>query len=93
MNEFFGKNIISVKDFDRHQFESIFDSVDKIMGMSRSQRSEIAKGMILGYIFFEASTRTRLSFEAAMALIGGTSIGISDIINSSVKKEKLLLTL
>jgi aspartate carbamoyltransferase len=90
MNEFFGKNIISVKDFDRHQFESIFDSVDKIMGMSRSQRSEIAKGMILGYMFFEASTRTRLSFEAAMALIGGTSIGISDIINSSVKKGETL---
>ncbi|HIO85397.1 MAG TPA: aspartate carbamoyltransferase, partial [Candidatus Nitrosopelagicus sp.] len=90
MNEFFGKNIISVKDFDRHQFESIFDSVDKIMGMSRSQRSEIAKGMVLGYMFFEASTRTRLSFEAAMALIGGTSIGISDIINSSVKKGETL---
>ena len=90
MNEFFGKNIISVKDFDRHQFESIFDSVDKIMGMSRSQRSEIAKGMILGYMFFEASTRTRLSFEAAMALVGGTSLGISDIVTSSVKKGETL---
>ena len=50
MNEFFGKNIISVKDFDKRQFESIFDSVDKIIGMSRNQRYEIAKGMILGYL-------------------------------------------
>ena len=90
MNGFFGKNIISVKDFDRHQFESIFDSVDKIMGMSRNQRSEIAKGMVLGYMFFEASTRTRLSFEAAMALIGGTSLGISDVVTSSVKKGETL---
>ena len=90
MNEFFGKNIISVKDFDKRQFESIFGSVDKIIGMSRNQRYEIAKGMVLGYMFFEASTRTRLSFEAAMVLIGGTSIGISDIINSSVKKGETL---
>ena len=82
MNEFFGKNIISVKDFEKREFESIFDSVDKIMGMSRSQRSEIARGMVLGYMFFETSTRTRLSFEAAMALVGGTSIGISDIITA-----------
>ena len=52
MNEFFGKNNISVKDFEKREFESIFDSVDKIMGMSRSQRSEIARGMVLGYMFF-----------------------------------------
>ena len=90
MNDFFGKNIISVKDFDKRQFESIFDSVDKIMDMSRNQRSEIAKGMVLGYMFFEASTRTRLSFEAAMALVGGTSLGISDIATSSVKKGETL---
>ena len=79
MNEFFGKNIISVKDFDKRQFESIFDSVDKIIGMSRNQRYEIAKGMILGYMFFEASTRTRLSFEAAMGLIGGTSVSYTHL--------------
>ena len=90
MNEFFGKNIISVNDFDKHQFESIFDSVDKIIGMSRNQRTEIAKGMILGYMFFEASTRTRLSFESAMALVGGTSLGISDVVTSSVKKGETL---
>ncbi len=90
MNEFFGKNIISVKDFEKREFESVFDSVDKIMGMSRSQRSEIARGMVLGYMFFEASTRTRLSFEAAMALIGGTSLGISDVVTSSVKKGETL---
>jgi len=90
MNEFFGKNIISVKDFEKREFELIFDSVDKIMGMSRNQRTEIAKGMILGYMFFEASTRTRLSFESAMALVGGTSLGISDVVTSSVKKGETL---
>ncbi len=58
--------------------------------MKAEQRSEIARGKTLGYIFFEPSTRTRLSFQSAMALIGGTSFGIADATSSSIKKGESL---
>jgi len=90
MNEFFGKSIISVRDLDKQKLESIFDATDKIIDMDRDQSREIARGKTLGYLFFEPSTRTRLSFEAAMALLGGTSIGIADISSSSVHKGESL---
>ena len=90
MNEFFGKSVISVRDLDKQKLESIFDATNKIMDMSGNQRREIARGSTLGYLFFEPSTRTRLSFEAAMALLGGTSIGIADVLSSSVHKGETL---
>ncbi len=90
MNEFFGKSIISVRDLDKQKLESIFDATNKIIDMGGDQRREIARGKTLGYLFFEPSTRTRLSFEAAMALLGGTSIGIADVLSSSVHKGETL---
>ena len=90
MNEFFGKSVISVRDLDKQKLESIFDATNKIMDMSGKQRREIARGSTLGYLFFEPSTRTRLSFEAAMALLGGTSLGIADVLSSSVHKGETL---
>jgi aspartate carbamoyltransferase catalytic subunit len=90
MNEFFGKSIISVRDLDKQKLESIFDATNKIIDMGEDQRREIARGKTLGYLFFEPSTRTRLSFEAAMALLGGTSIGIADVLSSSVHKGETL---
>ena len=90
MNEFFGKSIISVRDLDKQKLESIFDATNKIIDMDGDQRREIARGKTLGYLFFEPSTRTRLSFEAAMALLGGTSIGIADVLSSSIHKGENL---
>jgi len=90
MNEFFGKSIISVRDLDKQKLESIFDATNKIIDMDGDQRREIARGKTLGYLFFEPSTRTRLSFEAAMALLGGTSIGIADVLSSSIHKGETL---
>ena len=90
MNEFFGKSIISVRDLDKQKLESIFDATNKIIDMDGDQRREIARGKTLGYLFFEPSTRTRLSLEAAMALLGGTSIGIADVSSSSIHKGETL---
>ena len=44
----------------------------------------------MGYLFYEPSTRTRLSFESAMASIGGNSLGISNISSSSTQKGESL---
>ena len=89
-NSFFQKDIISIRDFDKQKFETVFDATDKIIKMSPTERRELARGKILGYLFFEPSTRTRLSFEAAMASLGGTSIGIADASSSSAKKGESL---
>ena len=90
MNEFFGKNIISVRDLDKQKLELIFDATNKIIDMGHDKRREIARGKTLGYLFFEPSTRTRLSFESAMALLGGTSVGIADGTSSSIHKGETL---
>ncbi len=90
MNEFFGKNIISVRDLDKQKLELIFDATNKIINMSQDKRGEIARGKTLGYLFFEPSSRTRLSFESAMALLGGMSVGIADATSSSIHKGETL---
>jgi len=90
MSEFFGRDVISIKDFDRERLGRVFDATEKIIGMEPGQRREIGRGKTLGYLFFEPSTRTRLSFESAMALIGGTSLGISDAASSSAQKGESL---
>jgi len=90
MNGFFQKDIISIRDFGKENLESIFSATEKIIELDPTKRREIARGKTLGYIFFEPSTRTRLSFQAAMALIGGTSLGIADISSSSVQKGESL---
>jgi aspartate carbamoyltransferase catalytic subunit len=90
MNEFYQKNIISIKDYTKEQLEKIFTFTDKIMQLDSSQRREICKGKTLGYLFYEPSTRTRLSFDSAMASIGGNSLGISNISSSSTQKGESL---
>ncbi|MCE2614673.1 MAG: aspartate carbamoyltransferase [Nitrosopumilus sp. (ex Thoosa mismalolli)] len=90
MNEFFKKDIISIKDFNKDQLEKIFASTDKIMQSSPAERREICKGKTLGYLFYEPSTRTRLSFDSAMASVGGNSLGIADVSSSSTQKGESL---
>ena len=90
MNEFYQKDIISIKDYSKEQLEKIFTSTDKIMQLDSLQRREICKGKTLGYLFYEPSTRTRLSFDSAMASIGGNSLGISNISSSSTQKGESL---
>ena len=90
MNEFYGKDIISVRDLDKEKLETIFNATEKIIQLDPTQRREIARGQTLGYLFFEPSTRTRLSFQAAMALLGGTSLGIADVTSSAIQKGESL---
>ena len=85
-NKFFKRSIVSIRDFTVDDFTYLFDLTDRIQTLTTNERGEIAKGLILGYIFYEYSTRTRLSFESAMASIGGRSLGISDVDSSSIMK-------
>lgn len=89
-NPFYDRDIVSIKDFAKSDLEYIFSATDKIRAMKPRERGELGKGRTLGYIFYEPSTRTRMSFEAAMASLGGSFIGISELKSSSVEKGESL---
>src|ERR671928_1234848 len=89
-NQLYDHDIVSIKDFTKQDLEFIFRSTDKISTLRPNEKSELGKGRTLGYIFYEPSTRTRMSFEAAMASLGGSSIGIFDPKSSSIEKGENL---
>lgn len=87
---FFDRDIVSIKDFSRHDLEFIFSCTDRVSTLTQKEKTELGKGRTLGYVFYEPSTRTRMSFESAMASLGGSSIGIFDPKSSSVEKGESL---
>jgi aspartate carbamoyltransferase catalytic subunit len=89
-NHFYDRDIVSIKDFSKSDLEYVFSATDKIREMKPDEKSRLGRGRTLGYIFYEPSTRTRMSFEAAMASLGGSSIGISELKSSSVEKGESL---
>ena len=90
MKNFSQNDIISIRDLSKDNLEEIYSKTNEIIEMMAEERREIARGKTLGYLFFEPSTRTRLSFQSAMALLGGTSFGIGDATSSSVQKGESL---
>src|ERR671930_739768 len=89
-NHFYNQDIISIKDFTKQDLEFVFSVTNKISILRPNEKSELGEGRTLGYIFYEPSTRTRMSFEAAMASLGGSSIGIFDPKSSSIEKGESL---
>ncbi|OLS19596.1 MAG: Aspartate carbamoyltransferase [Candidatus Heimdallarchaeota archaeon LC_2] len=79
------KHLVSIKDIDRSFIEEVLKLAEK-MEDNPDEYSERMKKKILATIFFEPSTRTRLSFESAMLRLGGKVLGFSDPNTSSVKK-------
>ncbi len=90
MNRFHNQDIISIRDMDRQQLEDVFEATDRVRAMPPERRRDLCRGRILGYVFYEPSTRTRLSFEAAMSSVGGSSLGHADVAASSVQKGESL---
>ncbi|MFX0031905.1 MAG: aspartate carbamoyltransferase [Candidatus Hodarchaeota archaeon] len=82
--EKFHKGIITARDFNREDIEYILNKA-KIM-LHNDNNLDLLRGKILATLFFEPSTRTRLSFESAMHRLGGKVIGFSSASVSSIKK-------
>ena len=87
--EFEGRDIISIKDFSRDEIDYIL-KIAQAMEPIATEGSDMLKGKILATLFFEPSTRTRLSFEAAMHKLGGSTIGFAEAEIASVKKGENL---
>jgi aspartate carbamoyltransferase catalytic subunit len=87
--EFKGRDIISIGDFSREEIDYIL-SRSHAMEPFAAKSSDLLKGKILATLFFEPSTRTRLSFEAAMLKLGGSTIGFAEAEIASVRKGENL---
>jgi len=87
--EFKGRDIISIKDFTRKEIDYILETAEAMEPIATST-SNMLRGKILATLFFEPSTRTRLSFEAAMHKLGGDTIGFAEAEIASVKKGENL---
>lgn len=85
------EDIISIRDFDRKDIEYILRVSEKMEPIARSkEKSDVLSGKLLGMLFYEPSTRTRLSFEAAMKRLGGSTIGFAEAGTSSATKGENL---
>lgn len=84
-----GRHLIDPRDFSLEEMNSIFELTQKIIN-NQKEYTHICDEKLLGTLFYEPSTRTRFSFEAAMSRLGGRIIGFSEPGSSSVKKGESL---
>lgn len=80
-----GRHLIDIMDFSIEELDEIFKLSNQIIS-KEEQFSHLCEGKLLATLFYEPSTRTRLSFESAMMRLGGKVIGFSDAGSSSVSK-------
>jgi len=79
MRSFLGRDILSLKDFERAEFLRVFQVCDDLMPYARDRRNgDLLKHKTLLTAFYQPSTRTRLATEAAMHRLGGHVLGFSD---------------
>ena len=83
------RHLIDITDFTVDEIEAILDLGDKMIADPAAYREKL-RGRILATLFFEPSTRTRLSFESAMLSLGGSVLGFSSADSSSTTKGESL---
>ena len=87
------KNLINILDLSVEEIDRLIAVADDIM-LSPDKYNEACRHKILATLFFEPSTRTRLSFESAMLSLGGNVLGFSEAASSSaVKGESIADTI
>ncbi|MCH1925380.1 aspartate carbamoyltransferase [Shewanella sp. C32] len=91
MNQFQGSHILSVNQLNLDSIQTIFDVAQKMTPYAlREKRTRVLDGAILGNLFFEPSTRTRVSFSCAFDLLGGRVSETVGMANSSLSKGESL---
>ena len=79
------RSLIDILDFSKAEVDELMDVASDILD-NPEKYSDACRGKQLATLFFEPSTRTRLSFESAMLSLGGSVIGFSDAANTSSSK-------
>tara|TARA_B100000242_G_C43043880_1_gene487150 strand:+ start:771 stop:1781 length:1011 start_codon:yes stop_codon:yes gene_type:complete len=89
--EFLGSNIISINQFEKDDIELIFKTADSLIPFAnRSKLTKVLDGAILSNMFFEPSTRTRISFGSAFNILGGSVRETTEMDSTSLKKGESL---
>jgi aspartate carbamoyltransferase catalytic subunit len=83
-NPLYQKHIISINDLSREELELVLATAAKLKA---NPQPELLKHKVIASCFFEASTRTRLSFETSMHRLGASVVGFSDSSNTSLGKK------
>ena len=81
------RSLVSINDYSKDEYLKILDIAEEF---EKNPRQKILENFVVATLFFEPSTRTRLSFESAVNQLGGKIIGFSDASSSSVKKGESL---
>jgi len=81
------KNLVSITDYSK---EEIFEILDLAADFEKNPNQNLLDNKVIATLFFEPSTRTRLSFESAISRLGGKYIGFTDASSSSVSKGESL---
>lgn len=83
-NPLYQKHIISINDLSREELELVLDTA---ASLKANPQPELLKHKVIASCFFEASTRTRLSFESSMHRLGASVVGFADGSNTSLGKK------
>lgn len=81
------KHIISMRDFSREEIDAVLKRAD---ALEKKAAPDLLRGKVLANLFFEPSTRTRLSFETAMKRLGGEVLNLDSVEASSLAKGETL---
>lgn len=84
------RHIISMRDFSRDEIDGILTKAKEFEPIAMGKKSDLLSGKLLATLFYEPSTRTRLSFETAMKRLGGEVIDLGSLEASSVAKGETL---
>ncbi len=84
-----GRSLVTIDDFSSSEMEGLFTLADEMAGQ-RDQQYGLCTGKVMASLFFEPSTRTRLSFESAMNRLGGRVISVTDPQATSLAKGESL---
>ena len=83
-------NLISIDNLELAEIKHYLAQAERVEQIPPEDRLGILRGRILGAMFYEPSTRTRLSFESAMHRLGGAVLGFSEMTSTSVTKGESL---
>jgi len=81
------RSLVSINDFTKEEYFRILDLAEDF---EKQPKQRILEDYVVATLFFEPSTRTRLSFESAASMLGAKIIGFTDAASSSVKKGESL---